>query len=115
MEGERKLEGVRGKTAAFGLGKKQPRQCSHRGDNMIFNWLKRQACTCPPSPLKLLSWNCRTMGGPYSFRYLKRLVEKVTSNVVFLIETKANSKQMEGVCRMLKFTNFFMVVAKGLA
>lgn len=41
------------------------------------------------------------------------MVNKVNFDMVFLMETKANQKRMEGVCRALKFVHIIVVEATG--
>lgn len=72
----------------------------------------------PPFPLThefFFSWNCRGMGHPDSLWYIKRMVSLYNPNVLFLIETKADKRRMEKICRILKFHNFVIVKACALA
>jgi exonuclease III len=57
----------------------------------------------------ILSWNCWGLGNPRTVQVLNRMVRTKKPNLVFLIETKLNSKKMEAIRIKLGFDAIFMV------
>lgn len=112
---DRRQEGEEGSYLFQLVGEEDPKknQANPCEELWILKWPRRQAYTWPPSPLKLLSWNCRGFGHPDSINYLKGVVQKSNIECLFLMETKSNVRKMERVCRRLKYPNFFIVEARG--
>ena len=48
-------------------------------------------------PVSIMSWNCRVLGNPWSVQALKRVIRKEGPNLVFLMETKLEKKDMKKV------------------
>uniref|UniRef100_A0A7N2MZT8 Uncharacterized protein n=1 Tax=Quercus lobata TaxID=97700 RepID=A0A7N2MZT8_QUELO len=48
-------------------------------------------------PMSIMSWNCRVLGNPWSVQALKRVIRKEGPNLVFLMETKLEKKDMKKV------------------
>ncbi|XP_019150943.1 PREDICTED: uncharacterized protein LOC109147742 [Ipomoea nil] len=63
--------------------------------------------------MSILSWNCRGLGNLTAIRVLADLVRSKRPQVVFLIETFADSVRMETVRVQLGFANLFCVDADG--
>lgn len=60
--------------------------------------------------MKLLSWNCRGLGGPSTISQLKKLVRVSLPDVTFICETKQKSGFVNTVCRSLKCKGHWEVV-----
>ena len=51
----------------------------------------------PPGPMSIMSWNCRVLSNPWSVQTLKKVIRKEYPNLVFLMETKLEKKDMKKV------------------
>jgi hypothetical protein len=49
----------------------------------------------PPSPMIVLSWNCRGLGNPGTVHDLHRLIKEKKHDLVFLMETKIQNKKCD--------------------
>ena len=67
----------------------------------------------PPSAMSCLSWNCRGLGNPRAVHALQRLISSQDPTVVFLCETKSNSRHMEHLRFKLNFDYCFSVDSRG--
>jgi exonuclease III len=63
--------------------------------------------------MKVLSWNCRGLGNPWTFQTLCRLVRTKKPSLVFLMETKQVCKTLESVRVKLGFEAIFVVDSIG--
>lgn len=63
----------------------------------------------PRELMKLLSWNCRGLGEPFTVSQLKEPVRLNLPDLMFLCETKQNKGFTETVCKRLKFGNRWAV------
>ncbi|XP_042944707.1 uncharacterized protein LOC122278595 [Carya illinoinensis] len=63
--------------------------------------------------MKTLSWNCQGLGNPWTVQDLYQLEKEKKPNLVFLMETKMNSKKAEKVKRSLKGDGFFVAEPVG--
>jgi exonuclease III len=45
--------------------------------------------------MKIFSWNCRGLGNPQAVRALSRLIRTENPHVVFLMETKLKSSELD--------------------
>jgi exonuclease III len=61
----------------------------------------------------LLSRNCRGLGNLRTVRALQSLVKKQGPGVLFLMETKLDSRDMESIRVLLRFNNLFVVPSHG--
>jgi len=61
----------------------------------------------------ILSWNCRGLGNPWIVQVLNWMVRTKKPNLVFLMETKLNSKKMEAIQTKLDFDAIFVVDSIG--
>lgn len=55
--------------------------------------------------MRILSWNCRGMGGPSIIPQLKESIRLNLPDLVFLCETKQKNRFMGTVCKKLQFGN----------
>lgn len=55
--------------------------------------------------MRILTWNCRGLGGPSTISQLKESIRLNSPDLVFVCETKQPKKFVETVCRKLKFGN----------
>jgi exonuclease III len=69
--------------------------------------------SAPPHPMNILSWNCRGLGNPTAVLALHHLVKVQGPKVLFLIETKLDSKKMEALRVELRFKCCFSVPSRG--
>ncbi|KAL0411828.1 UNVERIFIED_CONTAM: hypothetical protein Slati_3772500 [Sesamum latifolium] len=60
----------------------------------------------PPLAMKILAWNCQGLGAPWTVRVLRELVRLHDPGLVFLSETKCNSRRGEMLKEKL---NYFSV------
>uniref|UniRef100_A0A803PEK6 Reverse transcriptase domain-containing protein n=1 Tax=Cannabis sativa TaxID=3483 RepID=A0A803PEK6_CANSA len=67
----------------------------------------------PPSIMNALSWNCRGLGNPWAFQFLKEIISQKKPKMVFLCETKCAKERVEWVGRNLGFEGVFIVEAQG--
>lgn len=65
--------------------------------------------------MNLLYWNCRGLGNLRSVRALRDLMRRQRPQILFLIETKLFSKEMEGVKIKLGFRYGLFVDCVGRA
>ncbi|XP_028073297.1 uncharacterized protein LOC114275455 [Camellia sinensis] len=65
--------------------------------------------------MNVVCWNCRGLGNPRSVRSLQFLLKREVPGLVFLMETKLDSKHMEGIRQKLGFCGGFYVNRVGLA
>ena len=61
----------------------------------------------------LFSWNCRGLGNLRTVHALQSLVKTQGPEVLFLMETKLNSREMESIQVLLGFNNMFVVPSHG--
>ena len=59
--------------------------------------------------MNLLSWNCRGLGGLRAVHEVTKMVTKYKPQVIFLIETKKKSHEMEWLRSRWKFDRCFLV------
>uniref|UniRef100_A0A2N9IC90 Reverse transcriptase domain-containing protein n=1 Tax=Fagus sylvatica TaxID=28930 RepID=A0A2N9IC90_FAGSY len=69
----------------------------------------------PPSPMSLLSWNCRRLAQPAAVRSLRAMVRKYNPNCVFIQETKVDLNKMISVIEGLGFLKHCVVLVVGCA
>lgn len=62
----------------------------------------------------MLFWNYKGMGKSDALIYLKKLVGCHKLDCLFLIETKFDTRKMENICTILKFSNYHILEAKGM-
>lgn len=55
--------------------------------------------------MRLLSWNCRGLGGPFTVSQLKESVRLNLPDMIFLCESKQYKGFIGTVCKRLKFGN----------
>lgn len=60
--------------------------------------------------MRLLSWNCRGLGGPTTISQLKESMRLYLPDVMFICETKQKCDFIGTVCRELKLDNCWNVV-----
>lgn len=53
--------------------------------------------------MRMLSWNCRGLGGPSTISQLKESIRLNLPELIFICETKQNRGFVETVCKRLKF------------
>ncbi|XP_062103947.1 uncharacterized protein LOC133815077 [Humulus lupulus] len=63
--------------------------------------------------MNVLSWNCRGLGNPGTFQFLKELVAQKKPNFLFLCETKCQKQRLEWVGHQLGFEGIICVEAQG--
>ena len=63
--------------------------------------------------MNILSWNCRGLGNLEAVLALHNLVKTQEPKVLFLMETKLDSKKMEGIRVKLRFKFCFSVPSLG--
>ena len=63
--------------------------------------------------IRVISWNCRGLGNPRSIRALHDMVRRWNPKVVFLIETKAKTRRVEGIKNRIGLTNGLIVPCVG--
>ena len=63
--------------------------------------------------MKILAWSCRGICNAVTIRALKAQIKGVSSNIVFLSETKASATKMEEVLNAIRFIDMYVVEAKG--
>ena len=59
--------------------------------------------------MNLLSWNCRGLGAPLAVHEMAKLVRKHNPQVLFLMETKRKSNEMEWLRAKWGFDNCLTV------
>ena len=59
--------------------------------------------------MRVLAWNCRGLGDPRAVRALKGLVNDEAPDIIFLLETKCKTREMEVICRKLGQINKIFV------
>jgi exonuclease III len=59
--------------------------------------------------MRILSWNCRGLGNPWTVRDLCRLVKEKKPAMVFIMETKLLARKLESIKIKVGFTNLFGV------
>lgn len=64
--------------------------------------------------IKNLSWNVRCLGQPQTIRYLKNSLRQAQLQLLFLIETKVNTRRMKKIRRKCGFLNGIDVDVEGL-
>lgn len=62
--------------------------------------------------MSIISWNCRGLGNPRAIRALSYLLREKDPMLVFLIETKKQSKNMDWIICKISFDNGFYVDSK---
>ncbi|XP_072062210.1 uncharacterized protein [Arachis hypogaea] len=65
--------------------------------------------------MKLLSWNCRSLGRPLIIHNLKGICKSYSPEIGFICETKKQSRQVEGKLRSCGFKEWFIVDPDGLS
>lgn len=60
--------------------------------------------------MKILSWNCRGLGGPSTISQLKESIRLYLPGLIFLCETKQKSSFIQTVCKQLKYGKRWDVV-----
>jgi exonuclease III len=63
--------------------------------------------------MKILSWNCRGLGNPRAVRALLRLIKLENPQLVFLMETRLKSEEMENIRLRCSFNSCLAVSCKG--
>ena len=63
--------------------------------------------------MNFLSWNCWGLGNPYTVNALHSLVRKQGPKILFLIETKLDTKCFEYIRLWLGFSGYFVVPSLG--
>ncbi|KAA3462270.1 reverse transcriptase [Gossypium australe] len=66
-----------------------------------------------PVTMKILSWNVRGLERPRTIRRLRYLLKAYNPHIVFFMETKLGSRQMEWVCRKCGFVHGVEVDLEG--
>ena len=65
--------------------------------------------------MRALSWNCRGICNASTVRALKAQIKGEWPDIIFLCETKATYNRMKVVMEKLRFSNRFVIDAKGTA
>lgn len=65
--------------------------------------------------MNLLSWNCRGAGGPRKIQFLKRVLQAIRANVIFISETKCSFPKSKINLDELPLPNNSFVPARGLS
>ena len=63
--------------------------------------------------MRIISWNCRGIGNPWSVRALHDMVRRWKPKIVFLMETKSKAKRMEKIKNKIGFANGLIVPSRG--
>lgn len=63
--------------------------------------------------MRLLAWNCRSLGSSLAVRNLTEAVKEKDPLLVFLVETKAGVGKIKGVQTKLNFTQGIVVPSDG--
>lgn len=85
----------------------------HLEDIWILSRSGRQARTCPPAAMRVLSWNWRGSKNQDTVKALMRLVKNHNPNCLFFIETKSSRGWMEKIKVKTGFQNSFFIDPKG--
>ncbi|XP_042950188.1 uncharacterized protein LOC122282297 [Carya illinoinensis] len=64
--------------------------------------------------MSILVWNCRGLGNPRTVGVLRQLAKDKIPSLVFLVETKCNSRRMDMIRRKLRFDYCLAVDSVGL-
>lgn len=64
----------------------------------------------PTGQMKILSWNCRVLGGPSTIPQLKESIRLNLPEVLFICETKQSWNFAQTVCKNLRFGNIWDTV-----
>ena len=59
--------------------------------------------------MRILSWNCRGLGNPWSVRELRKVVKQEGPALLFVMETKIRAKRVENLKLTLGFAGCFVV------
>lgn len=73
------------------------------------------ANTCPPLPLRFISWNCRGLGKGDTVSALRRLCRTKQPHYLFLMETKGGREKFDRLGLKMGFQNSVFVEARGAA
>ncbi|XP_072094190.1 uncharacterized protein [Arachis hypogaea] len=65
--------------------------------------------------MKLLSWNCRSLGRPLTIHNLKGICKSYSPEVDFICETRNQSRQVEGKLRSCGYKKWFIMDSDGLS
>ncbi|KAF8411685.1 hypothetical protein HHK36_004243 [Tetracentron sinense] len=63
--------------------------------------------------MRLLSWNCRGLGNPWSIRALHQLVKEKDPSVLFLMETKTDVRRMTEIKLKMGFQHALVIPSIG--
>lgn len=63
--------------------------------------------------MKIVNWNVRRLGSSRTSRRLRHMLKNYNLQIVFLIETKLQKRQMERVQRSCGFMNGIEVYSEG--
>lgn len=77
------------------------------------NWTDSGWVTTLSRDVITLSWNCQSLGNPWTIRELRHLISDKSPSIIFLMETKCPKVQMENASRKVDFTNCFVVDSVG--
>ena len=84
------------------------------GKQTQHGWRYGGGCgAAPPSPMNILSWNCRGLGNPRSVLALTKMVKAEAPLLIFLVETKANIAHMSKIQTKLDYTQGIIVPSNG--
>lgn len=65
--------------------------------------------------MKLINWNCQGSGNPLTVRALRVLVTQEKPNILFIMETKNQERQIRYLQQLLKFFDCLIEHPAGLA
>lgn len=68
----------------------------------------------PPLTMKTVSWNCHGRGNPEAIRAVRQLTKSEAPNLVFLMETKKKSHEIQKSCSLKGFNCVFAVDCVGV-
>ncbi|KAJ4782681.1 Endonuclease/exonuclease/phosphatase family protein [Rhynchospora pubera] len=65
--------------------------------------------------MNIIGWNCRGIGGPRKYQFIKDLLNSTQADILFLSETKASTDRMKKFIPTLPLKNHAFYASKGLS